>query len=318
MTDAGSKFKIAIVGIGGVGGYVGGRLAARYAGSDSVEVVLAARGANEQAIRERGLKLVTTGGEQLVRPKLVSPNELGAPDLIVLATKEYDLEETVAAFKESIGARTAILPLLNGVDTKERIARVLPGTDVWQGCIYIISRLAAPGVIEETGGICRIFFGNGKAEDEKAQLVETLFREAGITDANFSGEIEARIWEKYLFISPLAASTTYFNARIREVMGDVERKKLFDELLAEIKQLARAKNIRFSEETLRQSLDKLRGVPVEATSSMHSDFSRGHQAELQSLVGYVAREARAFEVPTPVYDRVYGELLKKLNQAAGG
>jgi 2-dehydropantoate 2-reductase len=317
MTDDRSKFRIAVVGIGGVGGYIGGRLATRFAESDSVEVVLAARGANAQAIRAEGLKLVTTAGEQIVRPKLAAVGELGEPDLIILSTKEYDLEETVASLKESIGERTSILPLLNGVDTKERIARMLPAADVWQGCIYIISRLAAPGVIEETGGVCRIYFGNGSAATEKPRVVETLLREAGIDHAHFSDEIEARIWEKYVFISPLAAATSYLNLKIRALFGDPEHKKLFDELLAEIKQLARAKNIGLSEDTVRESVGKLNHVPFEATSSMHSDFSRGNRAELQSLVGYVVREARALHVPTPVYDKVYGELLKKLDQTAG-
>ena len=48
--------------------------------------------------------------------------------------------------RDAIGEQTVILPLLNGVDTKERIARSLPHAKIWQGCIYIISRLTAPGV----------------------------------------------------------------------------------------------------------------------------------------------------------------------------
>lgn len=318
MTDDKSKFRIAVVGIGGVGGFVGGRLAAHFADSDSVEIVLAARGANEKAIRAEGLKLITAlHGEQTVRPKLAAAAEFGEPDLLILCTKEYDLEETVAALQTSIGERTAILPLLNGVDTKERIARVLPDADVWQGCIYIISRLVAPGVVEESGNICLIYFGSGKAEDEKLQMVERLFRASGI-DAHFSADIEARIWEKFLFISALAASTSYLNARIGEIMGNPEYKKLFDDLLAEIKSLARAKNIGFAEETVRRSVEKLNHVPPDATSSMHTDFSRGSRAELQSLVGYVIGEARALNVPVPVYEKVYAALADKLKQSAGG
>ena len=148
MANDKSKFKIAVVGVGGVGGFVGGKLAARFEDSDSVEIVLAARGANERAIRERGLKLITTQGEQIVKPELVTTEEIGEPDLILLCTKEYDLEETVSALKKSVGRQTAILPLLNGVDTRERIARVLPDAEIWQGCIYILSRLVAPGIVE--------------------------------------------------------------------------------------------------------------------------------------------------------------------------
>jgi 2-dehydropantoate 2-reductase len=149
------------------------------------------------------------------------------------------------------------------------------------------------------------------------QLVERLFREAGV-GAHFAEDIEARIWEKFVFLSPLAASTSYLNARAREVVSNPEYKKLFDDLLAEIKHLARAKHINISEDAVQQSVDKLNNVPFEATSSMHTDFSRGHRAELQSLVGYVVQQARALNVPTPVYERVYGALAEKLKQTAGG
>ena len=310
-----SKFKIAVVGIGGVGGYVGGKLAARFEDSDLVEVVLAARGANEQVIRENGLKLITTKGEQVVKPNLAAAAQLGEPDLLILCTKEYDLEESVASLKDSIGSQTAILPLLNGVDTRERIARVLPGAEIWQGCIYIISALVSPGVVEESGNVCLVYFGDGKAENEKTPAVETLFREAGI-DAHLTKDIEARIWEKFVFISALAASTSYLNARIGEIINNPENKNLLNDLLAEIKQLAKAKNIAISEDAVQQKIDGLRNVPPGATSSMQRDFSRGHRAELQSLVGYVVAQARALNVPTPVYEKVYGELVKKLEQAA--
>jgi 2-dehydropantoate 2-reductase len=315
MAEEKSKFKIAVVGIGGVGGFIGGKLAARFADSEEAEIVLAARGANEKAIRERGLKLIATNGEQIVQPGLAAVTEIGEPDLLILCTKEYDLEETAAALKNSIGKQTVILPLLNGVDTKERIARVLPGAEIWQGCIYIISRLVSPGVVEESGNICLIYFGNGKGESEKARRVETLFREAGI-DAHFTEDIEARIWEKFVFISALAAATSYLNARIGEVINNPQNKKLLDALVTEIKQVARAKNINISEDAIQQKIDNLDKVPADATSSMHTDFSRGHRAELRSLVGYVVGQARALNVPAPVYDKVYGELAEKLKQAA--
>jgi len=315
MTDGKSKFKIAVVGIGGVGGYVGGKLAACFENSDSVEVVLAARGANEQAIRAGGLKLITTDGEQIVKPELAAVTELGEPDLILLCTKEYDLEETVSALKDSVGKRTAILPLLNGVDTRARIACVLPEAEIWQGCIYIISRLISPGVVEESGNICLIYFGGGNGAGEKSRRVETLFREAGI-DAHYTEEIEARIWEKFIFISALAAATSFLNASIGEILANPEYKQLHADLVTEIKQLARAKNIAVSEEAIQQKIERLDSVPFAATSSMHTDFSHGHRAELQSLVGYVVEEARALNVPTPIYEMVYGELAEKLKQPA--
>jgi 2-dehydropantoate 2-reductase len=303
------KFKIAVVGIGGVGGYIGGRLAARFENSADVEISLLARGANERAIKADGLKLVTTEGEQIVKPNLILTTEIGDADLLVLCTKDYDLEETVSALKNSTGAQTAILPLLNGADTAERIAKILPQTQVWQGCIYIVTRLVAPGVVEETGNVRRIFFGSETGDNEKMLRVETIFNDAGI-EAHLAEDISAKVWEKFVFISSIAAATAYFDATIREVVETDERKKLLFDLVDEVKAVAKAKKINVSETALRQTFDRIGGLPRAATSSMHSDFRQGNKTEVESLVGYVVREAAKSNAPVPNYERIYAELAR--------
>lgn len=317
MTADKSKFKIAVVGVGGVGGFVGGKLAARFENSDRVEIVLLARGENEKAIKANGLKLITTEDEQVVKPKLITAEEISNIDLLLLCTKEYDLEETISALKDFIGEQTIILPLLNGVDTVERIERIMPDAEIWQGCIYITSRLIAPGVVQEKGSICLIYFGDGEAKSEKTKFVETVFREAGI-DADFADDVEAKIWEKFIFISALAASTSYFNQTIHGVLENRKFKELFDKLIGEIKQIAAAKNINISEQAIGEKLNKLPGLPPDVTSSMHTDFLKGNRAELGSLVGYVVEQARRLNVPTPAYEKVYAELAKKQKAAARG
>lgn len=303
--------KIAIIGIGGVGGFVGGKLAARFADSETPEIVLVARGENEKAIRENGLKIISTKGEEIVRPKLSSIENISNSDLIILCTKEYDLENTISSFKNFIGEKTSVLPLLNGVDITGRIRKVLPETDVWEGCIYIVSRLSAPGVIHETGNVCLVYFGGENSPSDKQKRTEEIFREAGIA-AEATAEIEVKTWEKFVFISSLAAATSYLNASIGGVLADENHKKLLADLVAEIKQVAKAKRINFSDEAIEQKFDKLSSLPFEATSSMHTDFSKGNRAEIESLVGYVVREAKKLDVTVPVYEKIYDELLKKI------
>lgn len=321
MTDgARTKFKIAIVGIGGVGGYIGGKLAARFKNSDAVQIVLTARGENEKAIRAGGLKLITSSaGEEIVKPELADITEIGDADLILLCTKGYGLEKAVRSLKDTIGERTAILPLLNGVDHTEKIRHLLlpQQADVWQGCIYIVSRLTSPGVIEETGSACLIYFGDEKGRGEKAVLIEKIFREAGI-DARLVEDVIIKIWEKFVFISSLAAATSYLNARIGEVLSNKEYENLLNELLAEVESVAFAKNIEISETEVRQKFARLNNIPPEATSSMHTDFLQGKETELESLVGYVVREAKKLNVPTPAYDKVYGELSEKQKASSRG
>ena len=204
------------------------------------EIVLVARGENEKAIRANGLKIISTKGEEIVHPKLAAVENIKDSDLLILCTKEYDLETTIESLKDHIGEQTAILPLLNGVDTKERISKILPETEIWQGCIYIVSRLSAPGVVQETGNICVIYFGSENAQTDKQKQAENIFREAGI-DANLTEDIEAKMWEKFVFISSLAGATSYLDTTHRRDFGKRKYKKLFDDLANEIKQVARAK-----------------------------------------------------------------------------
>lgn len=316
MENGNSKFKIAVVGIGGVGGFIGGKLAACFADSETVEINLLARGENEKAIRANGLRLVTNDGEQIVHPKLISAAEIGDADLLLLCTKEYDLEDTVSTLKSSIGGQTTVLPLLNGVDNFERIARILPENEIWRACIYVVSKLAKPGVIEQSGDVCLIYFGDGKAKSEKAEIVESVFKQAGI-DARFAEDIVARTWDKFVFISAVAAATSYLNANFSEIFAGAENKKLLNELLDEIKQVARAKKINYSEEAVRQTLDKLSAMPAGATSSMHRDFSQGRNAEIESLVGYVVREAQELNVAAPFYNKIYASLSEKQKAKTG-
>lgn len=315
--DNNSKFKIAVIGIGGVGGYVGGKLAARFDESSDVEIALVARGENEKSIRADGLKLVTTQGEQTVRPKLVKATEIGDANLILLCTKEYSLEESMLSLKNEISSQTVILPLLNGVNSVERINKILPDNEVWDGCIYIVSRLSAPGVIQETGNVCRVFFGNGEEKNETAQKVEEIFKAAAM-EAFWMEDIEAKIWEKFVFISSIAAATSYLNATMREIIADENSEKLLHELVAEIKSVARAKSISISDREIQKAFDRLGALPMEATSSMHTDFSRGRNAELQSLVGYVVAQAKEFNVSARTYEKIYDELSKKQKAMTGG
>lgn len=310
-----SKFKIAVIGIGGVGGFVGGRLAARFENSDEVEIGLLARGENRRAIEINGLKIVANDDEQIVRPKLLEIEEIRDADLIILCTKDYDLPETVGSFKNSIGAQTAILPLLNGADTAERIGEILPANEIWQGGIYVVARLKEPGVVRETGNVCRVFFGSETGDQEKMRRVEQILNDAGI-ETHLAEDIAGKIWEKFAFISTIAAATSYLDAGMRRILETDEHQKLLFDLIAEVKAVAAAKKIKLGENVPYETLDRLRAFPYEATSSMHDDFAAGKPAEIEALVGYVVREAEKLDVAVPNYKLLYAELRAKQNQTA--
>ncbi|MFL5773204.1 MAG: ketopantoate reductase family protein [Flavisolibacter sp.] len=304
--------KIGILGIGGVGGYVGGRLAEKYAGSADIRIIFLARNENKKRIRESGLKLVSASGEKVVRPCLVSddPDESGMIDLLVCTVKTYDLTEAIRHYKSCIGSHTIILPLENGVDAAEKIRKVLPDARIWKGCVYVNARLVEPGVVNQIGTNLSVFFGSSQATDEELRSVETIFRNAGI-ETKVPGNILQTTWEKFVFISSIATITSYLDVTIGELISSEKNKMLLEALLEEAKSVAHAKGIVLADNLTENLLKRAHSLPYEATSSMHTDFRNNKKTEIDSLTGYIIREAKSYHLPVPTYEMMYEVLVKK-------
>ncbi len=308
----GKNFRIAVLGIGGVGGYFGGKLAAHFADSNEVEIIFIARGENKKAIKHNGLKVITNESEIITRPKLVTKeaNEIGEVDLLLICTKAYDLEESILKFKDCIGSQTAILPLLNGVDNSDKIKEILPDADVWKGCAYIASRLIAFGVIKVDSEIKLLQFGGSQFGNEKPQKFEKLLKSADINGEAIE-DIDKAIWEKFIFISSLATLTSFLDTNAGGINSSVENQQLLNDLIGEVTHLAKAKKINVDENIAQMTFERIKGLSGEITSSMHSDFMRKGKTEVETLTGFVVREAELLKIATPVYARLYEDLRKR-------
>ncbi len=305
-----NKFRIAVIGMGGVGGFVGGKLAARFQGSDKVEIIFIARGANLEAIRVNGLKLVTGETEMIVYPDIVTdtPQGLGPIDLILCCTKTYHLEESVRSFAHNITAETLILPLFNGVDHAQKIRDIFPEATVLDGCIYIVSKLLSPGVIKQSGNFYSLHFGSSTLSSERSSFLDKLFSDADIPAVN-EKDIEQRLWNKFLFISPIATYTTALNISIGRILESPEHSSALKELMAEIILLAQKKGISLPADTIAANFEVMAKLPYEATSSMQHDFTNGRQTEVEALTGYIVREARQFDLSLKKYETFYQQLV---------
>jgi 2-dehydropantoate 2-reductase len=131
------KIRIAFSGIGGVGGYYGGKLARYYHNSDVADIFFIARNEHLDAIRQNGLKVEEPTESFTAFPALATdqPLDIGVVDYLFLCTKSYDLEDNIQQLKPLIGEQTVIIPLLNGANISEQIQRILPSNEVWQGCV---------------------------------------------------------------------------------------------------------------------------------------------------------------------------------------
>src|SRR4051812_28269097 len=122
------KTRIAILGLGAVGGYLGAYLAKKYTDSNDVEITFITREKTKNIILKNGLKLITPSEEFISFPAQTFTNteNTGPIDFLICSIKSYDLEDALIPLKNSISSGTVILPLLNGVDAKERIAELFP------------------------------------------------------------------------------------------------------------------------------------------------------------------------------------------------
>ena len=306
-----NKTRIIIAGIGGVGGYFGGLLAKKYRESNEIEIIFIARGEHLQKIRSEGLKVIKGETEFIAFPSLATDDfaEAGLADYIILCTKSYDLEQTTTLLKPCLKDDTIIIPLLNGVNNAERIRRILPSQTVLDGCAYIVSHIKSPGVIENIGNTQKIFFGVDDTINKKFALLEKIMQDAGI-DATLSQNISTIIWTKFIFISAIATATSYFDQPIGKVIENHEN--ILVELIEEVTQIARAKKIHLDADIASKTLEKLKNVPYQNTTSMQRDFqNKKPHTELESLTKYVITAGQDLHIKTPTYQKLYESLEKK-------
>jgi 2-dehydropantoate 2-reductase len=309
------KIKIVVAGIGGVGGYFGGVLSKHYFNHPCIEIIFLARGEHLQKIQSVGLKVIKGETEFIARPSLATnnPNEIGEADLVLICTKTYDLEKALQELCPCITDKTILLPLLNGVNNMQKIQQLFPNNLVLDGCVYLVSRRTEPGVIENFGNIQSLYFGKDNYAHEKLSQLLRIFKDAGI-EAQTSTQISSIIWEKFIFLSPTATATSFYNENIGEVINNPAHFADFVALIEEIKQVAEAKQIVLPKDLTEKTIQKFRSLPATATSSMHADFK--HQTasnELHSVTGYVLEEAANFNIHLPVYAHMFEELKSKLN-----
>ncbi|NPV03666.1 MAG: 2-dehydropantoate 2-reductase [Syntrophaceae bacterium] len=305
--------RIGIIGIGGVGGYYGGKLALKYSGRSKHEVIFFARGAHLEAIRRDGLRLVTVDGEYLVRPAQATDNagEIGPLDLAIFCTKSYGLEDAARAIAGNLSDDSVVLPLLNGVDITERLRAVLPRGAVLYGGVFISSAIQGPGVVKQVGGTGQLFFGPADPADvETYRPIETLLKDAGIK-AELSADALLPLWTKYIFIGPMAGVTSLTGKTFGEVLGDPADRALVEGMMKEIEAVARKKGIRFPPDIVEISLGKAAAFAPTTKTSMQLDYERGNRTELDIFTAYMVKAGKELGIPVPLHKKVYVELLQR-------
>ena len=153
---------IGVIGVGGVGGYFGGKLCSLAANGGDLNIAFVARGAHLRAIQEAGLLLSSEkDGDLVCKPTLATDDFRSLPrlDLCMLCVKEFDLAAVLSRLERITDDATILLPLLNGMDVYSRVRAVIKNAIVLPACVYVGTHIERPGKVVQRGGACKILFG---------------------------------------------------------------------------------------------------------------------------------------------------------------
>jgi len=299
--------KIAIIGVGGVGGYIGGHLA-KFC-SDDNQIYFVARGEHLQQIRESGLKVVSSSGEFTAIPYMVTddPREIGPVDLLLFCVKSYDLEEAAQLAHSLVNQSTIILPLMNGISHFERLEEIYPGNLVIEACVYIFAHIEKPGVVKEEGGFCQIIMGKDKRTKKQLEPIKDLFAQAGI-EAQVVDNPEVPVWSKFLLISPLACITSLYGETVGNIVEEPTKNLLLKNLIEEACEVADKSEIYLPQNIVETTMDKIYAMPNDAITSMHRDFELGNKTELDALCKVVIDLGEKVHANISRYKNIYAIL----------
>ncbi len=308
--------RIAIVGAGGVGGLVGGLLA--RAGT---EVAFLARGPNLEALRRDGLHVESTRGTFHVARVEASddPGTLRPADAVLVTVKGWQLPDLAPRLGPLLGARGFAVPLENGVEAADVLARALGQDRVVGGLCHLSSWLDAPGHVKHVSPVLRVTIGERGAARGASARVDALaeeLRRARI-DVVVTDDLDAALWQKLLFVGVSGAVGAVTRAPAGVVRTLPETRALAAQAMDEIAAVARARGVRLAPDAVAHGLATLDSFGADTTASMHRDIVAGRPSELFDQIGAVVRLAAESGVDVPVNRFLYAALLPQERAARG-
>jgi 2-dehydropantoate 2-reductase len=294
--------RLAILGAGGVGGFLAGAL-----GRAGTPVTLIARGKTAPLVRRRGLKVTSTflDAAWTARPEVVVG--LDEPvDVLIVATKALGLEAALERVHADPGL---VVPLLNGVDHVAALRERFPA--VVAAVIRVEATRTAPGVIEQTSPLVRVDLATeGPEAPPVAPGLPVLLEGAGVP-VHVGGTEAEVLWSKLVRLNAIALTTAAFGVPIGEVRADPARREALEGAVREAAAIARAEGARMIHSDA--ILGEIAAVHDGLLSSMARDVEAGREPELDAIAGAVLRAAARHQLPAPTVR----ELADRVAERAG-
>ncbi len=306
---------IAIFGVGGVGGYFGGRLA--QAGED---IVFIARGKHLKALQTQGLRVESLEGDFVLQPvqAIDDPKQVGRVDAVLLCVKAWQVREAARALHPLLGPQTCVVPLQNGVEAPLTLAAELGREHVLAGLCSLIAFVVEPGHVQHAGG--KPFIKFGELDDRRSarimRLQQAFTRAQGLT-VEIPANIDAALWEKFLFIAAWGGVGALTRAPIGVIRTQPGTRRMLRQAMEEICKVAKARKIVLPPDVLDTTMALLDEMPAKGTASMQRDIMQERPSELEAQTGAAVRLGREASVETPINELIYASLLPQELRARG-
>ncbi len=290
--------KITVMGTGGVGGYFGARLAA--SGQD---VTFIARGRHLDAIRANGLRLDSVIAPLLLKPAKVvaSASEIASADLIMFAVKMGDTDAAAASLQPLVAAGASVFTFQNGVESYERLSKILGQAAVVPGVARVAAHISEPGVVKEMGRFNVLEFGEADGRTSvRTQAFLDVCKGAGF-DVRLRDDIVRALWMKFAMLAPCSGITALMRGPIGPARTTPQTRELLHAAIREVVALGQHLGTGLEAKDADTVIKQVDGLPDAMMASMCHDLLAGKPIEIFGLSGAVDRLGRAHGVATPAH-----------------
>ncbi len=294
--------RILVLGAGALGGYFGGRLL--EAGADVAFLVRPRR----RAQFERDGLVIESPYGALRRPvPLLSPGEAEPGwDAVLLACKAYDLEDAVAAVRPAVDARTAILPVLNGISHVETLQRAFGAERVLGGIAKIQATLAPDGTVRHLNDWRFLTFGemDGSMSPRVQALAGAAARAKGMVAAAVP-DIAFRMWEKLVHLGTSAVCTVLMRANVGEIARSPGGAAFMRRVLERNAAVAAAHGHPMREAFLAEYRAVFSDPASAYSASILRDLEAGGRIEADYILCFLLGAARRAGVPEELHEAAF-------------
>ncbi len=283
--------RVLIVGVGGVGGFIGSQI--HSAGFD---ITYIARGKRMDFLKKNGLKVKSRLGDKVIENLKIFdsiPSKIKF-DVVICTVKLYDFDSFVRDFKRANQEDTILLPFQNGIYSEQKLIEEFGENNTYGAVAQISSFVDSTESVIHKGNLASFFVGSmGEYENDKLRTFCKKCEESGL-DIRLKSNIKEKIWEKFIFLSAYSGITTLTENTIGEIFASQKSKDLFINAMRETYDLSKFFGVEFRSNPIDYWLEKIKKMPYDMTSSMYIDYTKKKKLELDWLSGFIVRYSERF------------------------